>query len=87
MKTELNVYYCTGKYLEGFKFLDYVIKGNPEYIHLGAIEVDNPFDVPDGSIINGAKIEAFNEEIKEHKAQINMLENKIKDLLCVESKD
>ena len=86
MKTKLHVSYYIDKYLTGFKFTDYVIN-NEIYIYMGEIEIDNPFEVPDKSVLNNAHIEIICAEIKEHKAQINLLENKVKDLLCIESKE
>ena len=85
MKTKLNVFYCTNTYIGGFKFLDFT-PGSDEYIFLGEIEIDNPYDTPDKTVINNAKVESINKEIVEHKAKINLLENAIKDLLCVENK-
>ena len=85
MKTKLHVSYCNEQFLEGFSFTDYV-KDNKRYMYLGEIEIDNPFDIPNNSVLNNMKIDFIHAEIKEHKAQINLLENKVKDLLCVESK-
>ena len=85
MKVKLNVYYCITKYLEGFKFLDYLINNTPEYIYLGEIEIENPFDVPDNLSVIQAKTKKFQEEIDNHKAQIYLLESAIKDLACIES--
>lgn len=83
MKTKLNVFYCTEQYCVGFKFIDYK-PIHPAYILLGEIEIDNPFDVPGSEIVNGAKVDAINTEIKEYLAKINLLENAKKDLLCIE---
>ena len=86
MKTKLYVYYRTAKYLEGFIFYTDDMSGFDGLITLGEIEIDNPFEVPDLSVINNAKIESINTEIKEHKAKIELLENKVKDLLSIENK-
>ena len=86
MKTKLHVSYCTQKYLEGFYFTDFKNDGKG-YMYLGEIKIDNPFEAPNQSVINNANIGMINAEIKEHKAQINLLENKVKDFLCVENKE
>lgn len=86
MKTKLHVSYCIDEYITGFKFTDYVIS-NEKYIYMGEIEIDNPFEVLNNSVLNNAHIEIINAKIKDHKAQINLLENKVKDLLCIESKE
>lgn len=86
MKTKLHVHYLVDSYIGGFKFLDYVSENNDgRYLYLGEIEIDNPFEIPDLSVINNLKIEEINKEIQNHKAKINLLENKVKDLLCIES--
>lgn len=87
MKTTLYVYYRTSKYMEGMKFFNCDMSAIKELIPLGQIEIDNPFEAPNQSVINNAHIEMINAEIKEHKAQINLLENKVKDFLCVENKE
>lgn len=86
MKKTLYVHYTFHKYCEGFRYFDY-ISGDEGYIYLGEIEIDNPFNEPDISVINAHKLEMINEKIKEHKAEINVLENQAKDLLCIENKE
>lgn len=85
MKTTLHVYYSTQKYVEGFRFYERDMSGIKDLIPMGEIEIDHQFEVPDQVIINNAKIAEIQEEIKEHKAKINLLENKVKDLLCIDS--
>lgn len=87
MKTTLHVHYCAQKYNEGFKFLSFIATTSKEYIYLGDIEIVNPFNEPSTSDINKAKVETIREEITDHKAKINLLENSIKDLLCIENKE
>ena len=86
MKTKLYVYYSTDRYVEGMRFFSQDISCIDSLLKLGEIEIDNPFEVPDLSVINNAKIESINTEIKEHKAKIELLENKVKDLLSIENK-
>lgn len=84
MKTTLYAYWRTSKYIEGLQFFTREMSGVDELIHLGEIEIDNPFSEPDLATINQAKVESINAEIQEHKAKINVLENQAKDLLCIE---
>jgi len=85
MKTTLHVHYCVKEYIEGFKFMEYKSGNYKDYIYMGEIEIDNPFNIPSNSDLNNAKVEIINAEIQEHKAKINLLENQVKDLLCIES--
>lgn len=84
MKTKLYISYSTGIFVEGFRFSenDYLLTN---CIVIGEIEIDNPFDAPSADLINKAKAGELNDQIKEHKAKINVLENMVKDLLCIES--
>jgi len=86
MKTTLHISYCTKQYMEGFNFTSFKCDLDG-YIYMGEIEIDNPFNAPDQSDLNNAKAESFKAEIKEYKAKINLLENKIKDLFCIESSE
>ena len=85
MKIKLHVCYCLIKYIEGFRFFDGKIDDH-EYVHLGEIEIDMPFEVPSLEKLNSFKADGINAEIKEHKAKINLLENQVKDLLSIENK-
>lgn len=48
-------------------------------------EIVASFKIKQDNLLNNAKVEAINAEIKEHKAKINLRENSVKDLLCIES--
>ena len=86
--TTLHVHYCTGKHIEGFKFLNFkAVDGDKDYLYLGDVEVVNPFNAPDNSIIISAQVNRINDEIIGYKAKINLLENQAKDLLCIELVD
>ena len=87
MKTKLYVYFDMAEYTGGMRIYSQDMSCIDRLFFLGELEIDNPFNKPDTSVINNVKIEAINKEIKEHKAQINLLENKVKDLICIENKE